>query len=91
VSRTQHLINIGIQLSNLAILSLMKVNRYRIAVSQMIMNMFHLMKVNRYRIAVSQIIMNMFHLMKVNRYRIAVSQIILTVNFHQVEHIHDNL
>ena len=52
VSRTQHLINIGIQLSNLAILSLMKVNRYRIAVSQMIMDMFHLSKILPYSLLI---------------------------------------
>jgi hypothetical protein len=52
VSRTQHLINIGIQLSNLAILSLMKVNRYRIAVSQMIMDMFHFSKTLPYSLLI---------------------------------------
>jgi hypothetical protein len=77
VSRTQHLINIGIQLSNLAILSLMKVNRYRIAVSQMIMNMFHLMKVNRYRIAVSQMIMDMFHFSKTLPYSLLIHDLSL--------------
>ena len=77
VPRTQHLINIGMQLSNLAILSLMKVNRYRIAVSQMIMNMFHLMKVNRYRIAVSQMIMDMFHLSKILPYSLLIHDLSL--------------